>query len=66
LAASPPESFMSSWIGRPFTPPAALIVSTSISAVRDSGRPRFAEGPVMAKIAPTLIGADAPPPLTAG
>src|SRR5512146_5747 len=38
-------------------PPALFKRSTHISAVLASGAPRFAAGPVTAKIAPTLIGA---------
>ena len=52
----PPESFMSSSILWPLTPPSLFIFSTSISAVFASGIPRFDAPPVIAKIAPTLTG----------
>ena len=55
----PSESFTISWILRPSTPPAALIFSTSISAVFFSGAPRYEAGPVTEKMQPTLIGPDA-------
>ena len=55
----PSESFTISWIFLPSTPPAALIFSTSISAVFFSGAPRFEAGPVTEKMQPTLIGPDA-------
>ncbi len=55
FSALPCESFMKSSIFLPPIPPAALASSTSICMVLDSGRPRLAAGPVIAKMAPILM-----------
>jgi len=50
----PAESLTISSTVSPLMPPALLIFSTTISALRASGPPRKEAGPVTAKIAPTL------------
>ncbi len=55
FSGAPPESLMSNSILMPPMPPLALMSSTSISSVFASGPPRNDAGPVMARIAPTLI-----------
>ena len=52
----PPLSLMISSSFWPSTPPEALILSTSILAVLDSGAPRKDAGPVTEKMAPILMG----------